>query len=110
MPVQTNHVAAGEARITFTGNPLTITGIYVAGNTFGGQVQYRSSVTPKRLMHGGWIALGAFGVTNRPNDHILWYKYVEFEAEWIKLSPAVVADFLEYQCPLGSYLDINVNY
>src|SRR5712691_11239634 len=99
MPVQ-SFTGHGEARTNFATNPLTIVGIYLQCNTCGDQVQRRSTVTPKRVMHGGWIALGAFGVTNRPNDHILWHKYLEFEAEWIKLSPSVVADFVEYNIPL----------
>lgn len=109
MPVQSNTVT-GDARITFTGNPLTVLGIYIGCNTCGSSVDRRNGVAPKRIMHGGWVALGATGVTNRPFDHILWSKYLEYEAEWIKLSPSVVADFLSYHVPPDSYLTITVNY
>lgn len=109
MPVQTA-TRTGDGRATFTGNPLTVLGIYIGCNTCGQQVQLRSLTTPKRVMHGGWVALGALGVSNRPNDHILWHKYLEFEAEWIKLSPSVVADFIEWSIPGDSFLTVTVNY
>lgn len=114
MTVQTFHLT-GDARTALAAGPITATGIYLEDESFvGGSrvylAEYRSFTTPRRLMHGGWIALGGNSVTNRPKDHILWYKYLEFEAEWIKLSPSVVADYLEYHLPAGFQWQVVVNY
>jgi len=71
-----------------------------------GNIQYRSFAFPKRLMHGGWVALvylngGALGQTSTT---VLWHKYLEFQQEAIDIAPNIFCDGIIWAIPLGTVL------
>lgn len=71
-------------------------------------VQFRSTTTPKRLMHGGYIALGlSIEGGDAYKSQVSWYKYFEFEGESWPV-PSVFCDTVYWHIPLGVqwYLDL----
>lgn len=69
----------------------------------GQNIQYRSTLDPRRIMHAGWVALayGAGGEIGFPTGRIRWHKYFEFERESLVIHPALYCDAVYWYVPLS---------
>lgn len=103
----------GSVRLTGTGHYLFPAGhfLYLVDYALvaGSPVQFRSPLYPRRVMHGGWLALGyCTGGAYGANGTVLWHKYIEFEHEEYLITPNIPADGIQYHLPLGVSVDVDV--
>ena len=99
---------SGEGRLLFAAEH-SVSMIVVLPSTLA-HVQYRSTQDPRRVMHGGWIALGYYagGPGGIGFSRVRWHKYLEFEREEMLVQPSVICDGLHYLIPPGSAWFIDV--
>lgn len=76
----------------------------------GSILQPRSGVSPRRVMHCGWVSFTGNSIATT-TDAVQWHKYVEFEHENLYLVPYVIfGDTMRWHFDTGNVVDLYVQF